>query len=282
MRTKREVQPEPIQTEYKEVMESLWGSKEMCPFHSFVCMINAAFFWEGGKFSIQYVLEKWWCFAFEDKAPYPDEGLTLRKVVCLVMLKLFYDACRSEGHGLSSEFQEIVDNAEQGDFSKEVPEIHPVMRVYKGNQNQTVHMDKETLMATAKKVTQDREKASKAKEAAVDYSFTPKSEDKEGDFICNLLWERKYTDEEISTKASNKFGEDAGKRIKECRKWMNKHGEKWFKGITKNPVEKILPEGEEPDHPPIANGNPPKSRSARTPAAPPAAEPHRMARKPRA
>jgi hypothetical protein len=256
-------------------MESLWGSKEMCPFHSFITMINAAFFWQGGKFSIQYVLEKWWCFAFEDKAPYPDEGLPLRKVVCLVMLKLFYDACRSEGHGLSSEFQEIVDNAEQGDFLKEVPEIYPVMRVYKGNQNQTVHMDKETLMATAKKVSAVKEATAKAKAESRD-------DDAASDYACKLMYERKFTDQEIADKIGDKFGAEFGTvaLVKANRKWMNKKGEEWYKGVTKNPIEEIVPEGEEPDHPPVTNG--PKPRTPKTPAAPPAAEPHRMARKPRA
>jgi len=66
-------------------------------------------------------------------------------------------------------------------------------------------------------------------------------EDKIGDYICNLLWDRKFTDKEIAERVGNNFGEEfkETKRVRSTRKWMNKHGEEWFKGITENPVKEI-------------------------------------------
>jgi hypothetical protein len=269
MRTTREV-PNLIQTEFKEVMKDLWGSHVMCPFHSFLCMINAAFFWEGGKFSIESVVEYWWCYAFEDTAPYPDEGMSVSKVVPIIQLKLFFDACEKEGHGLSDQFRIIVDDALTGEYGMEVPELVPVMHVLKSNHNQTVHLDKEIIMG---KVT--RVQAAKV-ETEVE---KPTNADKAGDMACELLYERKFTDQEIANKIASKLGEDVGivKAVRAARKWMNAKGEEWFKGVTKNPVEEIEAEGGTP--PPSPKQSAPARQSRSTP---PPSTPTRMARAPRA
>ena len=129
-------------------------------------------------------------------------------------------------------------------------------------------------MATAKKVVQ-------AKEKATEESRKPKAVDI-GQLLGDLMWERKHTDNELIELANKEFGDDvvSQKDVTKWRSYINKHCEGEYKGITKNPVVEIEEEGGTP--PPDRKEAKPNLRGIKQNATPPAAEPHRMARKPRA